>query len=165
MNQNLKKILSTLILIIGYVAFIMSTSLNNFPLGLIYLSLTIILWLSYVLILDVFDIRLFASIISFSGFMVAIAVFFLFGIEEVPYPIGAMIFHLEGIAGALGIGLFSFLPIIPLFYLDLDKNNLPFFSTTQPSKKVPKEQKIILDDDEWDIASEEDLQSGEFELG
>ena len=76
-----------------------------------------------------------------------------------------MIFHLEGIAGALGIGLFSFLPIIPLFYLDLDKNNLPFFSTTQPNKKVTKEPKIILDDDEWDIASEEDLQSGEFELG
>ena len=166
MNSDLKKILSALILIIGYVAFIISTSSNNFPLGLIYLSLTIILWLSYVLILDIFDIRFFATIISFSGFMVAIAIFFLFGIEEVPYPIGAIVFHLEGIAGALGVCLFSFLPIIPLFYLELDKANLSFFSTIQPDKKVSQESKIILDDnDEWEIASDNDLQSGEFEIG
>ena len=164
MNNDFKKILSALILITGCLAFILSTPNNNLTTGLIYLTSTIIIWLAYVLILDLFNVYMFASIISLSGFLVAIAVLFLFGIEQVPYPIGAIVFHLEGIAGALGIGLFSFFPLIPLYYLDVQKD----LSHMAPPKKNKDnysiEPKIILDDEEWEIASENDLNSGEFEL-
>ena len=163
MNNDFKKILSALILITGFLAFILSTSNNNFTTGLIYLTSTIIIWLAYVLILDVFNVYIFASIISLSGFLVAIAVLFLFGIEQVPYPIGAIVFHLEGIAGALGIGLFSFFPLIPLYYIDL-KKNISHITPPQKNHEESIEQKIILDDEEWEMASENDLNSGEFEL-
>ena len=158
MSYDLKKILSALILIVGFFAFIMSTANNNFNLALIYLTSTLILWTSFGLLLDVFDIRFFAAIISISGFMVAIAVFFLFGIQEVPYPIGAIIFHLEGIAGALGISFFSFFPILVLYYADFNKNAVI---------KLPQgdQSEIVIDDDEWEMANEDDLQSGKFELG
>ena len=163
MNNDFKKILSALILITGCLAFILSTSNNNLATGLIYLTSTIIIWLAYVLILDIFNVYMFASIISLSGFLVAIAILFLFGIEQVPYPIGAIVFHLEGIAGALGIGLFSFFPLIPLYYIDVQKN-LSHVTPPKKNKDDSIEPKIILDDEEWEIASENDLNSGEFEL-
>ena len=164
MNNDLKKIMSPVIIIIGYFAFILSTSLDNFPLALIYLSLTIICWILYVMAVDIFNLRTFAYIISLSGFIIAISVFFLFGIEEVPYPIGAVIFHIEGIAAALGITLFSLFPIIPLFYFDVEKKIIPIVKNIQTTKPSIEEPKIIIDDDDWEIASEGDLQSGEFEI-
>ena len=100
------------------------------------------------------------SILKISAF----AVLFLFGIEQVPYPIGAIIFHLEGIAGALGIGLFSFFPLIPLYYLDVQKDLSHMASPKKNKDNDSIESKIILDDEEWEIASENDLNSGEFEL-
>ena len=33
--------------------------------------------------------------------LLALSIFFLYGIEEVPHPIGAIVFHSGGIAGAL----------------------------------------------------------------
>ena len=165
MNTDLKKILSTLILIIGYIAFVIPTSYNNFTLGLIYLSLSIIFWLIFVLVFDIFNIRWFAGIISGSGFMVAIATFFLFGIEEVPFPAGAIIFHLEGIATSLGICLFSLFPIIPFFHLDKE-NDISSPETNKTNiinQKQSAEPEIYIDDDDWELATEDDLQSGEFE--
>ena len=112
MNRDLKKIAGGLILVIGMLAFIVSISNNNLNFALIYLTTTLISWVLYGLVLDVFDVRIFAWIISASGFLVAIAVLFMFGIEEVPYPVGAIVFHSEGFAGSLGIGLFSLFPIL-----------------------------------------------------
>ena len=159
MSNDLKKILSAIIIIIGFFAFIISTSNNNFNLGLIYLTSTIILWVSFGIALDVFDLRLFAGLISLSGFMVAISVFFLFGIEQVPYPVGAIIFHLEGISSALGISLFSLFPIITLSHIELEQSKSIKSGFPNQSQNKPE----IVIDDEWEIASEDDLQSGEFE--
>ena len=168
MNTDLKKILSALILVMGYLAFIIPTSYNNFTLGLIYLSLAIILWLIFVLVFDIFSIRNFAGIISGSGLMVSVSTFFLFGVEEVPFPAGAIIFHLEGIATSLGICLFSLFPIIPFLSIKKEKNNS--LSTTNKANIISKENtiepRIFIDHDEdWELATEDDLQSGEFEVG
>ena len=162
MNIDLKNILSVLILIIGFFAFVLLTTNNNFNLGLIYLTSTLILWVSYVLIIDSFDIRLFAIIVSTAGFFVALSVFFMFGIEEVPFPVGAIIFHPKGIASALSISFFSLFPIIFLYHAGFE---MPM-KIKPPKIKLSKEKpKIIINDDEWEIATEDDLQSGEFELG
>ena len=97
--------------------------------------------------------------------MVAIATFFLFGIEEVPFPAGAIIFHLEGIATSLGICLFSLFPIIPFFNLDKEKDiSSPETNKTNIiNQKQSTEPEIFFDDDDWELATEDDLQSGEFE--
>jgi len=162
MNMDLKKIAGGLILLIGVLAFILSISNNNFNFALIYLTSALIFWVSYGLILGVFDVYIFAWIISASGFLVAMAVFFMFGIEEVPYPVGAIVFHSAGFAGALGIGLFSLFPILIL--LHMGKENAQ--KRTEIGHVLPEEELApeILSE-EWEIASDDDLESGEFESG
>ncbi|SVC59815.1 uncharacterized protein METZ01_LOCUS312669 [marine metagenome] len=161
MNIDLKNILSILILIVGFLAFTILSTNNNFNLGLIYLTSTLILWVSYVLLMNLFDMRIFAIIISTAGFFVALSVFFMFGIEEVPFPAGAIIFHPEGIASALSISFFSLFPIILLYHAGFQipvKNKTP---KVNPSNDAPI---ITTNDDDWEIATEDDLQSGEFEF-
>ena len=82
-----------------------------------------------------------------------------YGIEEVPHPIGAIIFHSGGIAGALGIGLFSLFPLLILHQLNYNsKNTKP---TLIDNNDIPN--KTELDSDDWELATEEELSSGEFE--
>jgi len=159
MNQNLKNIASGLILIIGLFIFLSNLINNNLNLALVTLTSTLILWVLYGLILDSFNIKFFIWVISSTGFLLALSIFFLYGIEEVPHPIGAIIFHSGGIAGALGIGLFSLFPLLILHQLNYNsKNTKP---TLIDNNDIPN--KTELDSDDWELATEEELSSGEFE--
>jgi len=162
MSIDLKKIVSALILGIGMFAFILSISNNNLNFALIYLTSTLIFWVFYGLVLDAFDIRIFAWIISASGFLIAISVLFMFGIEEVPYPVGAIVFHSIGFVGALGISLLSFFPILILHQMNPSKNQ----GKTGVYEKLSKDKEIppIFSED-WEMVSDDELQSGEFEVG
>ena len=109
-----------------------------------------------------FDVQIFAWIISASGFLISLSVLFIYGIEEVPYPIGAIVFHSGGFAAALGIGLFSLFPILILYHI----------GTVVTSEKEVEEQKLFEEEprqeifsEEWEMASDDDLQSGGFEVG
>ena len=160
--MDFKKIVGSLIFIIGAFAFIGSISNNNLNFALIYLTAALILWVLYSLIVDAFDVQIFAWIISASGLLVAISIFFMFGIEEVPYPVGAIVFHSGGLAGALCIGFFAIFPILILHQTGAKK--LPQITRTEPvMSKVDMEPEI--ENNEWEIASDDDLQSGEFEVG
>ena len=76
--MDFKKIAGSLIFIIGVFAFIVSISNNNLNFALIYLTAALISWVLYGLILDAFDVQIFAWIISASGLLVAISIFFMF---------------------------------------------------------------------------------------
>tara|TARA_S200000501_G_scaffold343954_1_gene355299 strand:- start:69 stop:554 length:486 start_codon:yes stop_codon:yes gene_type:complete len=159
MNQNLKNIASGIILIIGLFIFLSNLMNNNLNLALVSLTSTLILWVLYGLILDSFNIKFFIWVISSTGFLLALSIFFLYGIEEVPHPIGAIIFHSGGIAGALGIGLFSLFPILILHQLNDNKKKVePNIIDNNNTPELPE-----LDSDDWELVSEEDLESGEFE--
>ena len=162
MNIDMKKIISVSVLVIGLFAFILSIYNNNINFALIYLTGALISWVLYGLLVDAFDIQIFAWIISLSGFLVASSVLFMFGIEEVPYPVGAIIFHSEGFAGALVIGLFSLLPILFLHLMGMEKNQKKNKVVEVFSEEDSKRKRYI---EEWEIASDDDLQSGEFEVG
>ena len=162
MNIDLKKITPNFILILGFFSFILLAWNNNLIYALIYLTSTIIFWALYRLVLDIFDIHIFARIISFSGLLVAISILCIFGIEEVPYPIGACILHAEGFAGALGIGLFSIFPIIMIYQIDRsDKINKELEGNSNPSSNNLKSE---IEYHDWEIATEDDLFSDEFEI-
>ncbi len=160
--MDYKKIAGGLIFIIGVFAFIVSIFNNNLNFALIYLTATLILWVLYSLLLDAFDIRIFSWIISASGFLVAVSVFFMFGIEEVPYPVGAIVFHSGGLAGALGIGFFALFPILVLHHTGAKK--LPQITREEPVM-FREEMEPEKESNEWEMASDDDLQSGEFEIG
>jgi len=81
MNFDLKKHASGLILVLGLVFFFLSLANNNLNLALVSLTSTLILWVIYGLLFDEFDVRVFAWVISSSGFLLALSVFFLYGVE------------------------------------------------------------------------------------
>ncbi len=170
MNQNLKKIARGLILVIGLLLFFSSLLNNHLNLSLVYLTSTLIIWVLYGLILDDFDVRIFAWVISATGFLLAISVFFLYGVEEVPHPVGAIVFHAGGIAGALGMGLFSLFPLLIIHQLSSKKTTSPATHKLNENDIAPGSENDTaldteLDSDEWEFATEDELQSGEFEAG
>ena len=162
MNLYLKKIVSGLILVIGLILFFSSLINNNINLALVSLTSALLFWVVFGLLLDIFDVQIFSWVISSAGFLLALSIFFIYGVEEVAHPVGAIVFHTGGIAGSLGIGLFSLFPILIIHQLN--------------SQEVPSKPELIinnnetqpkpeLESDDWEIASEEELQFGEFEEG
>ena len=162
MNLDLKKFAGGLILIIGLILFFSSLVDNNLNLALVSLTSALILWVIYGLLLDVFDVQIFAWVISLSGFLLALSVFFVFGVEEMPHPIGAIVFHTGGIAGSLGIGFFSLFPLLIIHQLNVQKYSLKpgMLMNETGSPATPN-----LESDDWELATEEERQSGEFEVG
>ena len=112
--------------------------------------------------MDDFDVRIFAWVISAAGFLLAISIFFNYGVEEVPHPVGAIVFHAGGIAGALGMGLFSLFPFLIIHQLNSDKS-IPISAPVEKEFDTPPEPE--LESDDWEFATEEELESGEFEIG
>ena len=157
MNLNIKNILPHFILLIGLLLFILEATNNNLINALIYLTSTIIFWVFYGLILNNLNIYYFARIISFSGLLLAITILCIYGIEQVPYPIGAFIIHPEGIAGSLGLALFSTFPLIIIYQL----KKVDFTNQISSGKNIIKKNDEF---NEWEIATEEDLLSGEYEI-
>ena len=157
----MKKIAGGLILIIGLILFYSSLIDNNLNLALVSLTTSLILWVIYGLLLDVFDVRIFSWVISLSGFLLALSVFFIFGIEEIPHPIGAIVFHIGGIAGSLGIGFFSLFPLLIIHQLNYQN------ISTKPGLLIDENDfpvKPNLESDDWELATEYERLSGEFEV-
>ena len=158
----MKKIAGGLILIIGLILFFSSLINKNINIALVSLTSSLLLWVIFGLYFDTFDVQIFSLVISSAGFLLAISVFFLYGVEEVAHPIGAIVFHSGGIAGSLGIGLFSLFPILIMHQLN-SQNAPPKPNFINNSKESQQESK--LESDDWEIATEEELQSDEFEVG
>ena len=149
-----------LILIVGLILFFSSLADNNLNLALVALTSALILWVIYGLLLDVFDVRIFSWVISLSGFLLAISVFFIYGLEEIPYPSGAIVFHSDGIAKALGLGIASALPL--LFGMSNFEKHHNGSQSQKPN--VSAQPTKILEDEEYELADIDDLTSGDFEI-
>ena len=164
MNIDLKKIASGFILMIRIILFFISIANNNFNFSLISLTSMLIFWVLYSLILNIFDVKIFAYITSISGFLVFFSVLFMFGIEEVPFPMGAVVFHSSGIAASLAIGFFSLFPIIILYQMSPEKSPQHHKEESLLAEETP-DSDSELENNDWEIATEDDLYSGEFEIG
>ena len=130
--------------------------------ALLFLTCTLIFWVLFGLLLDTFDVEIFSWVISSAGFLLALSVFFLYGVEEVAHPMGAIVFHTGGIAGSLGIGFFSLFPILIIH--QLNSQNIPLTpDLINNADETPLEPD--LESDDWEIATEAELESGEFDVG
>ncbi len=148
------KFISWSVLGIGLFLYFWNVIDNEFTFATIFMVGSILLWLLIGLSTDTFKNNDFAIILSISGFLLALTVFFLFGLEQMPYPAGAIIFHSDGIAKALGLGLAASLPL------------LFGFENINPSPKSSSqiEQQVEINDDDYELADLDDLTSGEFDL-
>ena len=80
----------------------------------------------------------------------AISFFFLKGVEELPYPEGALIFHVDGIAKAFFLFFICTIPLILLKSKGATR-------TPQQAKQETKKPSM------WEEATPEDIQSGNYE--
>ena len=138
-------------IILGAAAFLYlyNVFMASFNTSLLILVMSLILFTSLSLFFDVFDIKEFIIILSISGFILSLTIFFFYGIEEVPYPYGAIVFHFDGILKSLIIAFVSSIPLLILFKGDgtISNNN----------------NSNLYRDNGWEVATEDDLDSGQFE--
>ena len=66
------------------------------------------------------------------------------------------------VLSALGMGLFSLFPLLIIHQLSSKKTTSPATHKLNENDAVPDPE---LDSDEWEFATEDELQSGEFEVG
>ena len=149
MFDNIKNNIPSTIIALGflvYICLIVSTSLAA---ASIWALFTIYLWLISSLYLKQYNFNTFLYILCFSGITLSVSFFFLQGVEELPYPEGALMFHVEGIAKAVFL---FFICTVPVILLKI-KN-------TEPNKNFSQQKENI---EMWEKASEKDLQSGNYE--
>ena len=149
MFDNIKHNIPPIIIALGYLVYICLIINTSFALASVWILFIIYLWLISSICLKQYNFNTFLYIICFSGIVFSISFFFLQGVEELPYPEGALMFHVEGIAKA---AFLFFICTVPVILLKTKK--------TQPNKSVPRQKENTT---MWEKASEKDLQSGNYE--
>jgi len=159
MNTNLlKNIISWLLILAGTCFYIFLSFNNDLVVAFIVLLSVVTTWIVIKFIYDDFLISEFCNLLFFYGILVSFSVFFSMAVVEVPYPKGAIIFNPIGIAIAFGSFFIASIPLLFYTQLDNDKNIL-----NSKKNKIIDTPKFILDDDEWEEASDEDIHSGDYE--
>ena len=169
MNSLMKNCISYGVLGLGLLMYFIFIGSYQFIESTIVILITLLSWSAITTYLDTFDTITFSKILSSMGLIFAISFFFFFGVEEVPIPKGAMLFSASGIAITLFIIFASILPLLYVIHGDnsIEPINVPSTQVaSQPQATNAIESSSSLDDidDDWEIATEEDLESGNFEV-
>lgn len=159
MINNFKQSIPSFFLVLGYLVYFIMLFKTSFAMSAIWMMILIYLWLATSLYLNIYSPNSFIKILSSSGVLVALSMFFLNGVEEVPFPEGAVVFHAEGIAQALFL---LFLCIVPTVLKLVPKNTIIMKSPVD-NKSKSSEVKGNNQSDDWEEATIEDLESGNFE--
>ena len=155
MFDNLKQNIPVIQIFIGYVLYIALIVLSSLPIAILWIIFNIYLWLIFSIIFQTYNIISFIYILCSAGIAVAISLFFIQGVEQLPFPQGALMFHHEKIMKSC---LLFFICTVPLIMIVFNKkNDLEFLSKKQQKPKA------ISQDDLWEEATAEDLRSGHYE--
>ena len=157
------KAISWLILAGGLFLYLWNITENEFVYATIFMASSILLWMFVGFTTDSFDNKEFAQVLSGAGFLLALSVFFLYGLEEMPYPAGAIVFHSDGIAKALALGIAASLPLLFFGTADIKPSNADT-KTSTASTSPTSEPTIVVDHNDYELADVEDLTSGEFDI-
>ena len=133
--------------------------------SLIWLLFILYLWLLTSIILEQYCFKSTLYVFCWSGIAVAISLFFIYGVEQVPLPVGAVLFNEEGILLTL---LLLFVFSVPLLVYNSQNIRVTAFvknTTNKPLKptKTDLSQETSIVSEEWEEASLEDLESGSYE--
>jgi len=162
MKIDLNKTVSFIIIIVGHLFFLLNVS-SNYPLAFIVIVSTILLWMVWSKITNLFSVNFLLYLILISGIFASISILATHGIERVGTRHGNLIdLHLSSIALALGIIFITSLPYIIFnlkFEIPIKKLNIQVTPTFKKlsNKKNNQASHYIIDSDEWEIASKSDL--------
>ena len=154
------KAISWLILAGGLFLYLWNITENEFVYATIFMASSILLWMFVRFTANSFNNKEFLQVLSGSGFLLAISVFFLYGLEEMPYPSGAIVFHPDGIAKALGLGIAASLPLL----FGMENINEKHVNSQTSTSSTSTEPTIIVEDEDFELADVNDLTSGEFDI-
>ena len=168
MLNNLKNTFHWTVYMLGMLAYVVFISINpkQFLLSILWLIFIIYAWVIIGILNKKYNLKHFIYIASCSGIIMSIVAFFIYGVEELPYPIGAIRFNTESI-----ILIFILLFVFSLPALIIRLGSLELVSTKiKDVKEFPKdslsniiEEESVLEIEEWEEATAEDLESGNFE--
>ena len=164
---NLKNNLHWLIYSTGLFVYFLMLAQTTLTLSIIWLLFVLYIWLIISIINQQYYFKSLLYVFCSSGIIVAVSLFFIYGVEQVPLPVGAILFREEGILPAL---LLLFVFSVPILVYNHDSmSELAVGSTTPPNivenNKTPQRNKKHLEaSEEWEEATIEDLESGSYEL-
>lgn len=165
MTLMMKNYISCGVLGIGLLIYVIFINAYQFIESTIVMLLVVMLWSVLTTYLETFNTQTFSKVLSISGFIFAISFFFFFGVEEVPMPKGAMLFNASGIAMTLFIIFMSILPALYVIHGDKTTNTTNNETpAAQPTHDLSSYNDIEEIDDNWEIATDEDVESGNFEV-
>tara|TARA_Y100001970_G_C14156019_1_gene815601 strand:+ start:1075 stop:1542 length:468 start_codon:yes stop_codon:yes gene_type:complete len=154
MFDNLKQNIPSFQLFITYLLYIILLVYSTFPVAILWLIFNIYVWLVLSTSCNTYNINAFVFVLSAAGVVVSISLFFLQGVEQLPFPEGALMFNIENIMKA---ALLFFLSTIPLIMIGFGKKQDNYKTTL--SEEKPKENQDL-----WEEATPEDLESGNYEV-
>ena len=157
-----KKYISCAVLSIGLLIYCCYINAFEFIPATTTMILSLLLWIGITTYFETFNKVLLSKVLCFAGLILSLSIFFIFGMEEVPFPQGALIFHDYGISVSLFVILISLLPL--LFVSSNNTESLP--TNSQSSSLIAVEDDITLnnEDDNWEIATDDDIESGDYEI-
>ena len=169
MKIDLNKTISLAIIATGFLLFF-SYITSNASIAFISIIGMFLVWILWNKIAGLFILNHLIYLISVVGFVVAVSILFFYGIEPIGTRNGTLMrFHSIYIAFAMSIFFLTLLPYIILnmkMQLPIKKSNInlmPAFvqkDNTQTSKK----DQYIVDDENWELASEQDALSGNYNI-
>ena len=167
MINNLIKNTPWLEYVLGIIVYFILISNQQFSLGIVWLIFVLYGWTIISILVQSYSLQSFIYALCGFGIIIAITLFFMNGVQEVPFPKGAVQFKLDGIAQSLVVFFIFTVPLI--VYQQQTKENAQEESSVMIEKKpdIEKTQENNnLEDNnnsEWEEATTEDLESGRFE--
>tara|TARA_B100000953_G_scaffold291708_1_gene278149 strand:+ start:141 stop:647 length:507 start_codon:yes stop_codon:yes gene_type:complete len=164
MKIDLNKTISFIIIMLGHLLFFLNIS-SNYPIAFISVVGSIVLWMIWSKITYIFSLDFLLYLILLSGLVSSITIVVVHGVERIGTRHGNLIdFHMADIAIALGILFISTLPYIIFnmkFDLPIKKIKLSPAFTLGKQKQDNRtiQTQYIVDDDDWEIASNSDIQN------
>ena len=156
MFDNLKQNIPTIEIILGYIVYIILLIKTSLSFAVLWIMFVIYLWLLSSLSLKKYTYNAFLYVLCSSGMAVSISFFFLKGVEELPYPQGALMFHIDGIAKSFFLFFICTIPVIINKYTKTTNHKSTKTTKTNQEKPSPEEE-------QWEEATQEDLESGNYE--
>jgi len=170
MLNNLIKNIHWLEYVIGIFVYFLFISNYQLSLGVIWLIFILYAWTITAFLIKQYTLQSFVYAMSLLGIIVALTIFFMHGVEEVPFPKGAIQFRLDGIAQSLIIFFIFTIPLIIINHnseeITLSDSNVfdqPIKHPVQSLETNITENTTHSPQEEWEEATIEDLESGNFE--
>jgi len=154
-KKNINIVLN-LTLIIGVAVYILLTTTTNLSNAIIWTIFILYSWVFTSLYFDKFNFQKLITTCCYAVFLFSITYFLSFGLEEMPYPEGAIMFYPKHVAVSL---LLLFISTIPLLYKMTENQKAVLDQKVTPA---PKQEKQNINE-KWEEATLEDLESGKYE--